>query len=230
MPAQPGAASSPSSETARPRLVSIGTSEPHEYSLDKQSIAIGSHSSNDIVIADASVSRRHATIARKLGIFELADLDSTNGTFINGGRVRKPVALKRGDEIKFGAVRFAFVAAIDPASAPARAARAPSRLRRVIALLTLTFVLGFLGVRYRDLLSQIAASQIARTTSKTPEPAGVTTHSVSVNTKSSSASPPAVPPANAPPWLKRLNYYRALAKLGPVVEDAALSDGDRAHA
>jgi uncharacterized protein YkwD len=235
MPAQPGAANSPSSETARPRLISIGTSEPCEYSLDKQSISIGSHSTNDIVIADASVSRRHATIARKLGIFELADRDSTNGTFINGGRVRKPVALKRGDEVRFGSVRFAFVAAIDPASVPARAARAPSRLRRATVLLMLAFVLGFIGVRYRDLPGQIAASVAARSstrsTSQTPEPAGATTQSVSANTKSSSVSPrPAVPPANAPPWLKRLNYYRALARLGPVLEDPALSNGDRAHA
>ena len=235
MPAQPGAASNPSSDAARPRLISIGTSEPREYSLDKQTIAIGSQSSNDIVVADASVSRRHATIARKLGLFELTDLDSTNGTFINGGRVRKPVALKRGDEIKFGAVRFAFIAAIDPTSAPARAARAPSRLRRLTMFLILAFVLGFLGVRYRDLFPQFAASvasrNSARNTSQTPQPAGANTQSVSANSTPSSESPrPKVPPANAPPWLKRLNYYRALAKLNAVAEDPALSDGDRAHA
>ncbi len=235
MPAQPDAVSSPSSETARPRLISIGTPEPHEYSLDKQSVAIGSHSSNDVVIADPSVSRRHATIARKLGIFELADLDSTNGTFINGGRVRKPVALKRGDEVRFGSVRFAFVAAIDPAPVPARAARAPSRLGRVTTLLILAFVLGFLGVRYRDLIGPIVVTVASRSSassaSPTPGSVAATTQSAAATTKSSSvSSSPAAPPANAPPWLKRLNYYRALAKLGPVVEDPALSNGDRAHA
>ena len=116
--------------SARSRLVSIGSSDSREYPLDKQTVAIGSHPSNDVVLDDTTVSRRHATIARKPGSFELADLGSTNGTFVNGGRVRKPIALKRGDEIKFGSVRFAFIAAGDPIPAPTRAARAPSRLGR----------------------------------------------------------------------------------------------------
>src|ERR1019366_8281195 len=88
--------------SARSRLVSIGSSDSREYPLDQQTVAIGSHPSNDVVLDDTTVSRRHATITRKGGRFELADLGSTNGTFVNGGRVRKPVALKRGDEIKFG--------------------------------------------------------------------------------------------------------------------------------
>ena len=109
--------------SARSRLVSIGSSDSHEYPLDKQAVAIGSHPSNDVVLDDTMVSRRHATITRKLGRFELADLGSTNGTLVNGGRVRKPIALKRGDEIKFGSARFAFIAGGDPIPAPRRAAQ-----------------------------------------------------------------------------------------------------------
>ena len=66
------------------------------------------------MIDDTTVSRRHATITRKAGGFELADLGSTNGTFVNGRRLRNPIALKTGDEIKFGSARFAF----NPASVP----------------------------------------------------------------------------------------------------------------
>src|SRR5271170_3662648 len=98
----------PAKNGAGDRLVKLGSSPAREYSLDKPTIAIGSHPKNDVVADDTTVSRRHATITRKGDGFELADLGSTNGTFINGRRVTEPVALKPGDQIKFGSVRFAF--------------------------------------------------------------------------------------------------------------------------
>ena len=39
----------------------------------------------------------------------------------------------------------------------------------------------------------------------------------------------AIPAAAEPEWLRRVNYYRAMVKLPPIVEDPALSKGDRAH-
>jgi hypothetical protein len=39
----------------------------------------------------------------------------------------------------------------------------------------------------------------------------------------------AIPAAAQPEWLRRVNYYRAMVKLPPIVEDPALSKGDRAH-
>src|SRR5260370_35297171 len=95
-------------DAANNRLVSIGSSPPREYSLDKPTIVIGSHPSNDVVLDDTTVSRRHASITRKSGSCELADLGSTNGTFVNSRRLSTPIALKPGDEIKFGAERFSF--------------------------------------------------------------------------------------------------------------------------
>src|ERR1700688_289518 len=121
------------------RLVSIGSSPQREYSLDQPTIAIGSHPSNDVVIDDTTVSRRHATIARKPDGFELADLGSTNGTFVNGRQVRKPITVKSGDEIKFGSARFAF----NPASVP-------KRLRSGLAILAVMFIAGFAVARYRS--------------------------------------------------------------------------------
>ena len=98
----------PAKNGAGNRLVSLGSSPAREYSLDKPTIAIGSHPKNDVVADDTTVSRRHATITRKADGFELADLGSTNGTFVNGRRLTEPVVLKPGDEIKFGSVRFGF--------------------------------------------------------------------------------------------------------------------------
>ncbi len=221
--------------SARSRLVSIGSSNSREYPLDKQTVAIGSHPSNDVVLDDTTVSRRHATITRKLGRFELADLGSTNGTFVNGGRVRKPIALKRGDEIKFGSARLAFVAASDPMPAPARPLRAPSRLWRGLAILAAMFIAGFALVHYRSDIGP-AASAIAPWISSRGSgsaPWAANTQSVAANESTSegrASTSPAIPAAVEPEWLSRVNYYRAMVKLPPIVEDPALSKGDRAHA
>src|SRR5271156_4915590 len=98
MPSEQGARPDKSGDagSAKARLISIGSPAPREYQLDSQSITIGSHRSNDVVIDDTTVSRRHATITRKSGRFELADLGSTNGTFVNGARMRAPILLSRG--------------------------------------------------------------------------------------------------------------------------------------
>src|SRR5271157_3180972 len=178
---------------ASKRLISIGSSPPHEYSLDKPTIAIGSHPKNDVVLDDTTVSRRHATITRKPGGFELADLGSTNGTFVNGSQVRKPISLKSGDEIKFGSVRMAF----DPAGVP-------SRMRRGLAILTVMFIVGFAVARYRDIgpaLSAIATRLSSRQVSS--EPSAANTQSASTDAESTVATmpaSPAIPESGGPEW------------------------------
>ncbi len=221
--------------SAHSRLVSIGNSDSREYPLDKQTVAIGSHPSNDVVLDETTVSRRHATIMHKLGRFELADLGSTNGTFVNGGRVRKPIALKRGDEIKFGSARFVFVAAGDPSPAPTGAARAPSGLGRALAIAAVMFIAGFAGVRYRSEIGPAASAIVAWISSLRSSSAPSATNTQSAATKPqaterSTPASPAIPAEVQPEWLRRVNYYRAMVKLAPIVEDAALSRGDRAHA
>jgi hypothetical protein len=63
-------------------------------------ITIGRESGNSIVIANAMVGRRHAKIVMdKSGMCELVDLQSTNGTYVNGRKVRGSVAIKPGDRI-----------------------------------------------------------------------------------------------------------------------------------
>jgi hypothetical protein len=197
------------------RLVSIGSSPPHEYSLDRPLIAIGSHPKNDVVLDDTTVSRRHATITRKPDGFELADLGSTNGTYVNGGRVNKPVAIRPGDEIKFGSVRFAF----DPGSVA-------GRMRRGLVLLALALVAGFVAARYSSEIGPALSELVGRTSPhiSTPAPSAANTQSVAANAQAT-----VIPTAAQPEWLMRVNYYRAMAKLPPIVEDPAASKGDRAH-
>ncbi len=204
------------------RLVSIGSSPRREYSLDKPTIAIGSHPSNDVVIDDTTVSRRHATITRKPDGFELADLGSTNGTFVNGRQIRKPIAVKSGDEIKFGSARFAF----NPASVA-------KRLRSGLVILAVMFIAGFAVARYRSKLMPANPESVAETSSsESNSPAAMNTQSAPAQPKpaevSSSSSSTNTSSAD-PGWLRRVNYYRAMVKLPPIVEDPASSSGDRAH-
>ena len=225
MPPKQGAADNVAVENrgASSRLVSIGSSPRREYSLDKSTIAIGSHPSNDVVLDDTTVSRRHATLTRTPSGFELADLGSTNGTFVNGRHVRKPIALKSGDEIKFGSVRFAF----DPASVP-------RRMRRGLVILTVMFIAGFAVARYRSGIRPATSEPVAmispRDSSSAPSAANTQSTSAKPQAAEGSASASSANLSSAEPgWLRRVNYYRAMVKLPPVVEDTAASKGDRAH-
>lgn len=64
-------------------------------------VSIGRHSSNDIVVQDPQISRKHLQLRAEKGSYLLFDLSSTGGTFINN----KPVSsakLKPGDVIRIG--------------------------------------------------------------------------------------------------------------------------------
>ena len=62
---------------------------------------VGSVAGNSIVLADPAVSRKHAGIRRVDGTYELADLGSTNGIYVNGHRVPKKT-LVPGDVLRVG--------------------------------------------------------------------------------------------------------------------------------
>jgi hypothetical protein len=57
----------------------------------------------DIVLTDPNVSRKHAEIRPRGGSWVLTDLDSTNGSQLNGRRIDSPEVLRSGDEIELGA-------------------------------------------------------------------------------------------------------------------------------
>lgn len=60
------------------------------------------------LVGESTVSRLHAKLVRKGTTVILQDLNSTNGTFVNGLRVSAQQILKVGDEVQFGAVRYRF--------------------------------------------------------------------------------------------------------------------------
>jgi len=71
----------------------------------RRSNSVGRDGANDIVLADGSVSGRHATIAWQSGSWVLHDVGSRNGTFLNGAPVVAPIEVHGGDHLQFGAVR-----------------------------------------------------------------------------------------------------------------------------
>ena len=74
--------------------------------------SVGRGSTNMLIIDDDSVSRMHAEIIRNRdGGYSVSDLDSLNGTYINGKKTAGIAHINAGDEIKFGEVTMRFVLA-----------------------------------------------------------------------------------------------------------------------
>jgi hypothetical protein len=70
--------------------------------------SIGRDASCDLAIADMTVSRRHATLERTADGWLISDLASTNGTRVNGWRVRGKVPVRVGDLVSFGNLETVF--------------------------------------------------------------------------------------------------------------------------
>jgi pSer/pThr/pTyr-binding forkhead associated (FHA) protein len=85
-----------------------GLAEPAAVRLDRAVLTVGRNSTSDLVLLDGLVSRRHAEIRHEEGQAVLHDLASTNGTFVNGQRVRGFCPLRPGDVISLGHTRLVF--------------------------------------------------------------------------------------------------------------------------
>lgn len=72
------------------------------YDIEKEKMIVGRGEDSDIEIANLAVSRHHAAIEKDGGVFTVKDLDSNNGTFVNGQRINRPTTLNFGDEIGIG--------------------------------------------------------------------------------------------------------------------------------
>ncbi len=78
------------------------------YSID-DSITLGRHGDNNIVIKDPFISKRHFQIMEDEGDYYLEDLNSANGTYLNGDKIFDVVKLNDGDIIRIGQIEFLFV-------------------------------------------------------------------------------------------------------------------------
>ncbi len=72
------------------------------HEVDRDKLIVGRSEDCDITIDNLAVSRHHVIIEKIDGVFMVNDLDSNNGTFVNGQRIEEPTALNFGDEIGVG--------------------------------------------------------------------------------------------------------------------------------
>jgi hypothetical protein len=81
-------------------LVQEGNSPKTQWPLVEAKIVIGREDDSDVQINDRQVSRQHAEIARTLEGYTIRDLNSKNGTFLNGEPVaQEPRLMRNGDQI-----------------------------------------------------------------------------------------------------------------------------------
>lgn len=99
-------------DAAQPRLIiSAGPQEGREIPIRAGKMVIGRATSKatwDIALQDRSISRPHAQVERQDDRFTLTDLDSANGTLVNGEIVAEPTALQDGDVIVLGETTILF--------------------------------------------------------------------------------------------------------------------------
>jgi pSer/pThr/pTyr-binding forkhead associated (FHA) protein/tetratricopeptide (TPR) repeat protein len=95
------------SNVAVPALVLIAGAAQRSYPLVTEETVLGRAPGNPIAIPDPLVSSRHLKLVRRGGVYAVVDLDSENGTRVNGVKVSSR-ELKQGDQIQIGGYTFYF--------------------------------------------------------------------------------------------------------------------------
>ncbi len=80
------------------------------FVIDREVVSAGRHPESDVFLDDITVSRRHAEIVHTDEGFEMVDVGSLNGTYVNRERIDR-VKLKNGDEIQIGKFKLLFFTA-----------------------------------------------------------------------------------------------------------------------
>ena len=84
-----------------------GEHKGEDFRLRPGKNVIGSAADCDVVLTDKKISRKHATIRYESGEFQIADLDSSNGTFVNDEKLQKHDLIDN-DIVKLGDIELEF--------------------------------------------------------------------------------------------------------------------------
>ena len=83
-----------------------GPDKGRTFQIDSDAI-IG-RQSDTLALIDSTVSRQHARLIRQNDAWAIEDLNSANGTFVNGARIKRPTPLHLGDQIRCGTTLLVF--------------------------------------------------------------------------------------------------------------------------
>lgn len=83
------------------------------FSLEGEEVRVGKLKGMDICLDETTVSRQHCRLVRVRKGWEIHDSNSTNGTYVNGRRIRRKI-LKPGDEITIGRARMRYLVESKP--------------------------------------------------------------------------------------------------------------------
>jgi len=89
-------------------VLSTGGAVVHQCFVDRERLTVGRESHNQIVIDDPAVSREHAAIVPIGNDHILEDLQSANGTLVNGTKLSRRI-LQHNDVVEFGAFRLRYL-------------------------------------------------------------------------------------------------------------------------
>lgn len=85
----------------------LSPAAPTTLESDEENVVLGRQPARGLTVNDPTVSREHARIFKRGAEFQVADLNSSNGTFVNGVRVTRS-ALRPGDTLRLGSVDLRF--------------------------------------------------------------------------------------------------------------------------
>ena len=89
-------------------VIASGLTAGTRIELVKEVTSVGRHDNSDLLLDDVSVSRHHAVFTRTAsGRITLRDLNSLNGTYVNGARVEE-TTLHSADEVQIGKFKLVF--------------------------------------------------------------------------------------------------------------------------
>jgi len=111
-------------------IVNPTSSARREIPLARALLSIGRDPSNDVVLPDAMVSRRHAVIEHRGTQYFIRDCNSSNGSLVNGDKVSER-GLRDGDLVAIGTARLLFREEVSPEEAAAKVVQHPSSPRLV---------------------------------------------------------------------------------------------------
>src|SRR5262245_28577497 len=109
-------------------IVNPTSSSRREIALPRSLLSIGRDPSNDLVLPDAMVSRRHAVVEFRSSQYFLRDCNSSNGSLVNGDRVSER-SLRDGDLVAIGTARLLFREEAEALDADAKVVQHPSAPR-----------------------------------------------------------------------------------------------------